>query len=171
MGLETATIIGIVGAVSAVAGTTASVIQGNKARADARAATDKQEQAANEVGAQNAQQAAEAQRQQLRDARVRQARVMQSSTNTGSDMSSGELGAIGAVATNLSNNQGISLGAAQRSQTITDLNQSAANDMFNSRQDSQLGSEFAQFGQLGGSIFGAAAKTPSGAKTINSIFS
>lgn len=161
---------GIIGAVAAVVGTGASVIQGNKARADARAASDKQEQAANEVGAQNAQQAAETQRQQVRDARVRQARIMQGATNTGADMSSGENGAIGAVATNLSNNQGISLGAQQRSQTITDLNQSAANDMFDSRVDSQVGQEFAQFGQIGSSIFGVASKTPSFQKAASSIF-
>lgn len=163
--------IGIAGLVVAVAGTTASVIQGNKARADARASADKQQDAANEVGAQNAQQAAEAQRQEIRDARVKQARVMQGATNTGADQSSGELGAIGAVATNLSNNQGISLGATQRSNTISSLNQQAADDMFDARSDSQVGQEFAQFGQIGGSIFGAASKSPAGAKAINSIFS
>lgn len=161
---------GIIGAVAAVAGTAASVVQGNKARADARAASDKQQSAANEVQAQNAQQLAEAQRQQIRDDRVKQARVMQGATNSGADLSSGELGAVGALATNLSNNQEQSLGAAQRSQTISDLNQSAANDLFSSRQDSQLGSEFASFGQVGGSIFGASAKTPSGAKAFTSIF-
>lgn len=163
--------IAIAGLVVAAAGTTASVVQGNKARADARAAADDQKQAQNETLAQNAQSAAEAQRQQLRDARVKQARILQSSTNTGADQSSGELGAIGAVATNLSNNQGQSIGAVQRAQTIGNLNQQAADASFESRQDSQIGQEFAQFGQVGSSIFGAAAKTPVAAKQINSIFS
>lgn len=161
---------GIIGAVAAVVGTGASVVQGNKARADARHAADDQHQAQDVVAAQNAQQQAEQQRQQLRDARVKQARVMQGASNSGADQSSGELGAIGAVATNLSNNQGQSLGAADRSAQISNLNQQAADATFDSRNDSQIGQEFAQFGQIGSSIFGVASKTPSFQKAATSIF-
>lgn len=163
--------LAVAGLVVAVAGTTASVVQGNKARADARAAADDQKQAQDVQTAQNAQSAAEAQRQQLRDARVKQARILQGASNSGADNSSGELGAIGAVATNLSNNQGQSLGAQDRAAQISNLNQSAADASFDSRQDSQIGQQFAQFGQLGGSIFGATTKMPTVAKQINSIFS
>lgn len=170
MGLETAAIIGIVGATVAAGGTAASIVQGNKARADARSAADDQKQAQDVVLAQNAQQQAEQQRQQVRDARVKQARILQGASNSGADQSSGELGAIGAVATNLSNNQGQSLGADMRSQQIGNLNQQAADATFDSRQDSQLGQEFAQFGQIGSSIFSTASKSPAGAKAINSIF-
>lgn len=161
---------GIIGAVAAVVGTGASVIQGNKARAAARHSADLQTQAQEDTNAQNAQTAADAQRQQIRDARVKQARILQSSTNTGADNSSGSLGAIGAVATNLSDNQGTMLGAQQRSQDISNLNQQAADSMFDSRVDSQVGQEFAQFGQIGSSIFGVASKTPSFQKAATSIF-
>lgn len=166
MGITT----GVISAIAAVAGTTASVVQGNAARADARHSADLQKQAQQQVVAQNAQQAAEAQRQQVRDARVQQARVMQGASNSGADLSSGELGAVGALSTNLSNNQEQSLGAQQRSETISNLNQGAADSAFESRQGSQIASEYGSFGQLGGSIFGATTKIPSVANKINTIF-
>lgn len=160
----------IIAAVAAVAGTAASVVAGNQSRAAARHSADLQEQAQDETLAQNAQNAAEQQRQQLREARVKQARILQSATNTGADQSSGELGAIGAVATNLSNNQGISLGALQRSQTIGNLNQDAADSRFEAQQDAQEGQLYGSIGSVGQSIFGVASKTPAGAKMVNSIF-
>lgn len=163
--------IAVAGLVVAAAGTTASVVAGNQARSQARHAADLQQQSTDVTMAQNAQQAAEAQRQQLRDERVKQARVMQGATNSGADLSSGELGAVGALSTNLSSNQEQSIGAVDKANQISSLNQEAANSMFESRQTSQMGAEFAQFGQLGGSIFGAAAKTPTVARSINSIFS
>lgn len=162
--------IAVAGLVVAAAGATASVVQGNKAAANARHGADLQEQAQQEQKAQNAQQAAEQQRQAVRDQRVKQARVLQGASNTGTDSSSGELGAIGALATNFSTNQEQTLGAITRSNAISDLSQGAADANFESRQDSQKGQEFAQFGQVGGSIFGAAVKTPAGAQFVNNIF-
>lgn len=166
MGITT----GVISAVAAVAGTASSVVAGNQARASARHSADLQQQSVDVTMAQNASQAAEAQRQQLRDARVKQARVQQGATNSGADLSSGELGAVGALATNLSSNQEQSIGAVDRAQQISSLNQQSANSMFESREDSQKGAEYGSFGQLGGSIFGATTKIPSVAQKINTIF-
>lgn len=170
MGLDPLTLTAIASVTVAAVGGGAQIVQGNKSRADARHAADLQHQSQDQVEAQNAQNAAEQQRQQVREARVKQARIMQGAQNSGAADSSGELGAIGAVATNLSNNQGISLGAQQRSQAVGDLNQSAADSNFQSQQDAQLGQLYGAVGQVGQSVFGAASKDPTVAKNINSIF-
>ena len=126
MGLETATIIAIT---SAVVGT-ASYVEAKEARGEQKAASERaagqQKEARSVQEAANAQQAAMENRQQIREERVRRARIMQSAQNTGTAMSSGEFGSIGSLSTSLSSNIGANRGALQRGQQISALTQNAA---------------------------------------------
>jgi len=126
MGLETATIIAIT---SAVVGT-ASYVEAKEARSEQKEASirsaGEQKQARSVQEAANAQQAAMEQRQQIREERVRRARIMQSAQNTGTSFSSGEFGSIGSLSTSLSSNIGANRGAIQRGQQISGFQQNAA---------------------------------------------
>ena len=126
MGLETATIIAIT---SAVVGT-ASYVEAKDARGEQRAASERSAQQQREARsvqeASNAQQAAMESRQQIREERVRRAKILQGAQNTGTAMSSGEFGSIGSLSTNLSSNIGANRGALMRGQEISAFNQNAA---------------------------------------------
>lgn len=139
MGLE---VVAYIAAAAAVTGTVVSI----DARNDQRRA---QEKAASEQKASNAAEAAKERRQQVREERVRRARIMQSSENTGVAGGSGEAGALGSLSTNLSSNIGFNLGALQRAGNISDFNQQAA-DAGNRAQTA------GELGQLGMSVFSAA---------------
>jgi len=115
--------------VAAVVGT-ASYVEAKEARAEQKEASAKaaeqQKEARSVQEASNVQQAAMESRQQIREARVRRARIMQSAQNTGTAFSSGEFGSIGSLATNLSSNIGANRGAIQRGQQISVFQQNAA---------------------------------------------
>lgn len=119
-----------VAVIAAVVGT-ASYVESVEARkeASANAQRSAQEQAkAQEVQqAGSAQQAAMERRQQIREERVRRARIMQASANTGTVGSSAEFGAIGGINTQLQSNIGQNLGAIQRGQAVGAFSQNAAN--------------------------------------------
>jgi len=138
--------VGVIGAVAAVAGTTASVVAGNQQRAAQRHAADLQTQAQNESRADNAAKAAQERRQQVRDERIRRARVEQASVNTGTEGSSGELGALSSITTQTNSNIGFNLGALNRADNISIFNQEAADTL-------QAGRDSAGFTQNVGSIF------------------
>lgn len=145
MGIETALIIGAVAAVGAAG---AGIVSGNQQRAAGRHAADLQKEAQSEQVAQNTAKAAQERRQQVRDERIRVARIDQAAVNTGTEGSSGALGAIGSVGTQTSANIGQNLGAIQAGNNISNLNQQAADSIFQGQQS-------AAFAQTVGSIFGA----------------
>lgn len=126
MGLETQTIILIA---SAVIGT-ASYVEAKDAReeasSNARRSAEAQRKAQEIQQAGSAQQAAAERRQQIREERVRRARIMQASSNTGTVGGSAEFGAIGGLGTQLQSNIGQNLGAIQRGQEIGSFGQQAA---------------------------------------------
>lgn len=140
--------LGIAAVVAAVGSATAGIISGNQQRAAARHAADLQREAQSEQVAQNTAKAAAERRQQVRDERIRIARVDQAAANTGTEGSSGALGAVGSIGTQTSNNVGINLGAIQAGNNISNLNQQAADSIFQGQQDASLA-------QNVGSIFGA----------------
>lgn len=115
--------------VAAVVGT-ASYVEAKEARGEQKAASEKaaseQKQARSVQEASNAQQAAMESRQQIREERVRRARIMQGAQNTGTAFSSGEFGSIGSLSTSLSSNIGANRGAIQRGQQISAFQQNAA---------------------------------------------
>ena len=107
--------------------------QGQEARKEQEAymqqAADQQKEAKSVEEAQKAQQASMERRQQIREERVRQARIMQSAANTGTLVSSGTAGGIGSLSTNLQSNLGFNMGTLERSKQISGFNQNAADLM------------------------------------------
>lgn len=139
MGIEALLIASlVVGAVSTV--------QGMEARSEAKREGQKLQ---GEQKAQNAAQAAQERRAQVREERVRRARVLQSAEGTGITGSSTEFGALGALGTNLANNQGISAGRVASGQRSSEYAQNIQNAQFDAQQADALFS-------LSSSIFSAA---------------
>jgi hypothetical protein len=114
---------------SAVVGT-ASYVDAKEARGEQKASMQAQAkvqgQIQSEQKASNVAAAANERRQQIREARVRRSRVMQTSSNTGTTGSSGEVGALGSLSTGLSSNIGSNLGQIETANRVTELGQTAA---------------------------------------------
>lgn len=102
-----------------------------------------------EQEAMNAARAAQERRQQIREERIRRARILQSSENTGVSESSGQIGAEGSLATQLSGNVGFNRGQIRSAGMISDFQQNAQDAI-------DQANLWGQVGQLSGSIFGAA---------------
>lgn len=98
-----------------------------EARYASEQAAEENRKVQSEQKAQNAAQAANERRKQVREERLRRARVLQASQNTGTTASSGEMGAIGGMSTQLSSNIGTNLGALQSANNISAYSQNAAN--------------------------------------------
>jgi hypothetical protein len=128
MGLEIATIAAMASAGAAVYG----IVQNEKAR-------DAQNQARAVAEAGNKQKEMDDKRQQIRAERVQRARILQSSSNTGTTFSSGEAGAIGSIETQLSANMGTINSAYSNSQEISGLQQQAADASSNAQMASAVG--------------------------------
>lgn len=150
MGIEVALIA------SAAVGA-ASFVQGQEARKDQAEATrkqaDTQRQMQSEQRAANTAQAAAERRQQIREARVRRARVMQSAVNTGAEGSSAEFGAVGGMATQLSSNIGANLGSLQTAGKLSELGQTAADFGTQANLAQIKGQNASSMFQLSSSIF------------------
>lgn len=80
---------------------------------------------------------------------------MQSAANTGVAGSSGELGALGALATNLNTNIGANLGMLQSAQNISGYSQNAATAIGQANQAGANASLWNQVSGIGSSIFQA----------------
>lgn len=120
MGIEVALL-------TATAASAYSGIQGRKEAANAAAmAADSQKKAQAEMRAKNAADAALERRQQIREQRVKQARIEQAAMDTGTTGSSGEVGSVGSISTQFESNLGFNLGAVQRGNNISVFNQEAA---------------------------------------------
>lgn len=108
-------------------------------------------------------------RQQIREERVRRARILQSSENTGTSGSSGEAGAISSLATQFGANLGFNVGKLQTARNISIFSQDAANaqaDLFSAQSDAALGQSLFSMGSsiagAGGFDFSNPFKTSSG---------
>lgn len=100
--------------------------------------------------AENQAAANESRRQQIREERVRRASIQQSSQNTGVSASSGELGSISALGSQVGGNVANISRQETSAGAITNLSQSAANADF-------AGQQAGQIGQFAGTVFGLAA--------------
>jgi hypothetical protein len=123
-------------------GTAVSIDQQSKAR-------KAQQRAGDEQRARNASEAARERRQQIREERVKRARIAQASENTGVQGGSGELGATAGLGTNLASNIGANLGRIQTANQISLFEQQAANYMMNANIATQVGN----LGFQGASLF------------------
>lgn len=143
----------------AVISTAVSYVGQQKAQSQANDARDKQRQANDQQKAQQTQNAADERRAQIREERVKRARVMQASSNDGSGNSSGLFGSIASLQTQLSSNVGSNLGRIQSANTISDLSQEAANSMFASQSTQNTTSQITGTLNLASSIFGTYQST------------
>src|SRR5690606_30643696 len=96
----------ILGGVSALVGVVGAVTSAGAARDAAAAQRESRDIGAAQQRVENL----ESRRQRVREERVRRAQILASSENVGTSRSSGEVGAIGALSTNLSGLFGQSLG-------------------------------------------------------------
>lgn len=141
-----------VGAASAV-----SAYEGRKdAKEAARRSADEQRKVQAEQKALNAQQAAQERRNQIREERVRRARILQSSENTGADGSSGLSGALGSMSAQLGNNLGINAGRIAAGNRISTFTQNAADFNLAAQESMNKASNADTLFNLSGSIFNAA---------------
>lgn len=170
-------IIAGVAAAAAVGGLATSVIGQQQARRAAGESRRAQESAQSEQRAANAQAAAEDRRRQVREERVRRARIIQASVNTGTASSSGEAGALGALSTNLSGGLGASVGGEARAGRIGGFLQQSANAQAGIQRGQNTAALGNQIYGLGSTIFSAAggfgtmfgSNTPNGFDTATGI--
>lgn len=148
--------LAIIGAVVAVVGTVNSVIQQQEAKKNAGRAADEQRKTQMEQRAAQARQQAEEKRKMVREERVRRAKILQSSENTGVSGSSGETGALGSLSTQLSTNIGSNLGAKQNGENISRFSQNAADFGTAANFNMQEANQWNQAAAFGGNIFDAA---------------
>ncbi len=148
----------IAGAALATASvTTVKSIQAQKsAKKEARAAAEVQKQAQLEQKAGQAQQAAAERRMQVREERMRRARIAQSSASTGVAGSSGALGAAGGLSSQFASNLGFNLGAQASASRLSDFGQQAADHLTAAQSKMNTANQFGQIAGLSTSIFGAA---------------
>lgn len=125
MGLE----VGLLSALSAGAGvvsTLSGISSRKEANYNARLAADEQKKIQGEQKAQNTAKAMAERRQQVREERIKRARIIQSSVNSGASGSSGELGATSSLATTLGSNIGANAGALASADRVSGYAQNAA---------------------------------------------
>lgn len=146
----------VIGAVIGVAGAVQSSEAQSQANRQAKKSQKAQEQAGYEQKALQAQQAAQEKRAQIREERVKRAKVLQASENTGVAGSSGEAGAIGSLSTNLASNLGFNKGQIDGAGRISALNQQASDFMSASQNKINEANTWGAVQGLGTSIFSAA---------------
>lgn len=126
MGIEIGLIIAGISAVVGIAGAMAS--------ADAaKQSTTAQKEAKDIQVAQGKVQTLESRRQKLREERIRRARIIATSENTGTGSSSGAIGSVGALQTNLSGMVASASGESKANNGISRQNQIAADADQNAR--------------------------------------
>lgn len=146
----------------AVAGTAYSINEQEKAKDKQKEAVKEQRKARNEQKAQNEAQAAQERRKQLREERIRRAKILSTSQAAGATGSSGEVGALGGLSTQLSTNLGANLGALNSAADISLFSQNAAN--FSSAADqsnanAQMAGQVSSLAFQAGSLFSASKPT------------
>lgn len=128
----------IIGAVAAAA----SVVTGVAQMGAAKKATAAQKESNNIQNAQQQNAAADSRRQAIREARVRQAQILQGAENAGVGDSSGASGAVGVIGTNLGSTNAQSLGMSTAAAGINRSNQKAADYNFKASEWGAFGSIF-----------------------------
>jgi hypothetical protein len=125
------------------------------AKSSARKSAEEQRKAQSEQRAVQARQAAEEKRKQVREERVRRAKILQGSENTGVTGSSGEIGALGSLSTQLAANLGSNVGASRSGALIGGFNQTAADFSFDASKSMQEAGQWSQLAGVGENIFAA----------------
>lgn len=133
-------------------GTYQSMKETREARRQAEAAARRQESVRSEQAAGNAREAAMANRERIREERVRRAQIMAAAENTGTSNSSVEMGALGGMATQFGSASGASGGMFMMGQRISLLQQQASDLMASSNSHQARSGFMGQVGNLGWSL-------------------
>lgn len=156
MAVVTSTVLAVTAAV-AVGVTAYSMHQQQRAasRAQDRAdrAAEEQKRINAEQRASQAAQAAQERRKQVREERIRRARIMQSAENTGVTDSSGALGSVSALSTNLGANLGFNLGEVQRAGRIGGMMDRVSDYTMQSQRLMNTAAMWGSIGSFSSSIF------------------
>lgn len=112
----------VLAGLSAVVGVIGGIAQANATASAANA----QREVNNIQGAQQETAAAESRRQRIREQRIRRAQIVAASENQGTSASSGQIGAVGALSTNLAGLIGNSLGESRANAGVNRNSQRAA---------------------------------------------
>lgn len=145
--------MGFTAAAVAVVGAQQQYMSQKEARNEQRLARNEQEKAQQEQKAVNQAQAAQERRAQIREERIRRARIMQSSVNTGTVGSSGEAGALSSLSTQLGTNVGMNLGQINAANNISAFNQRAADFEMSAQDNLFKANTWGQVSQTAMSIF------------------
>lgn len=153
-----------VAAVVAVIGTSYSITEQEKAKDRQKDALQEQRKVRNEQKAQNEAQSAQERRKQLREERIRRAKILSLSQSAGVTGSSGESGALGGLSTQLATNLGSNLGALNSAADMSLFSQNAAN--FSSAADQSSANA-----QMGGQVSSLAFQVAPVLSKAGSLFS
>lgn len=154
MGAEVAIAVAAIGAATTVYATTEQQRQAKKS-------ASAQKEASDISAAQQKNDEMNQRRQQIRQQRIRAAQIEQGAANQGVSDSSGELGSLSALSTNVSNNLATLSGKSLASSGIYSATQRAANAQ-------QAGQTAAAYGQIGGMAMNLAA--PKAAEGLSKLF-
>ena len=124
-----------------------------EAKSERQKAYNEQVKAQSEQKAMNAAQAAQEQRNQIREERIKRARIIQASENTGVGISSGVSGGTGSLSTQLGAGLGFNTGQVNKAAAISDNNQTAAGFLSSAENKIMQANQWGQIGSLGMSIF------------------
>lgn len=127
-----------------------AVEQQKQAKRSAKA----QEKIRNEERAQNVSRQLAERRQQIREERIKRARVLQSAENTGTAFSSGESGALSSLGTQLGSNLGFNQSMIRSGERISTFAQESANAQARGQSAALLGNLALSAAPVAGSIFG-----------------
>lgn len=131
----------------AAAASTYSAVQQNRAQKRAAGA---QQDAADTAAAEQKNQEMEARRQQIRQQRIRTAQVQQAASNAGASQSSGELGSLSALSTNVGANLANMASQVKAAEGIGAANQRVLDAQSNASQWGLYGSIAGSVGSLAG---------------------
>lgn len=171
MALATTTWIAIAGLAVAATGTYVGIeARKDAAKANALAAAE-QRKAKSEEKALNFQAQAAEKRQQIREERVRRARLLQASENSGLAGSSGEVGAVGGMNTMLQANLGMNRATAEAGSRIGGYLQNAADFHLAAQKAASKAQDGDAYAGLGMSIFSSAGGAGQIGSDLDRIFS
>lgn len=134
MALATSTWVAIGSAVASAAG---GIQQRKQAKAATKSAKEDQEQANMIARKEEQARLNETRRQQVREERIRRATIAQQSANTGVGASSGEIGALSSLGTQIAGNQASLTRQTMTADSISALNQSAQSNMDRANESMQ----------------------------------
>lgn len=150
-------------AAASLAVTAYSAVEQNKAAKEQAAA---QKKVSEETTASNTARQMAERRQQIREERVKRARILASSEASGTTGSSGEIGAVGSLNTQLGSNVGSNQSAIQSGQRISVFQQQAADAQLDGQQAGALGSLANAAIGVGGSIFSSGVSSTSSSTSV-----